>query len=296
LLTGYGGYLNLAPLAFAGLGALIIGKLGTTSPYSFVVAAALAGAVGAVLGLLAIRLGTLYLAIATLAFAELVDYVIFNADIGFQGGANVVVKRPNLFGLSVSSEQRYAVFAAVVFVLLGLMVLAIRRGRYGRLLIALRDSPAACGTLGLNLTLTRVAVFALSSAMAGFAGAMYAFQAVSYGEVNFTFIQNLPVVLMAVVGGITSISGAALGGLVLTALLRGPHLVQQWSSISIGAAAIVLGRNPNGLISYAFKAGRFAQGLVTKGSGSSVPNQGADTDADRPDVSGREEVIVGGPA
>jgi branched-chain amino acid transport system permease protein len=291
LLTGYGGYLNLAPLAFAGLGALIVGKLSTTSPYQFVVAAAVTGAIGAALGLLAIRLGTLYLAIATLAFAELVDYVIFNANIGFKGGGEIVIHRVSLFGLGVSSEQRFAIFAAVIFVLLGMLVLAIRRGRYGRLLIALRDSPAACGTLGLNLTLTRVTVFAVSSAMAGFAGALYANQAVSFGEVNFTFILNLFVVLGVVVGGVTSVSGALLGGFILTALFRGPQWLKTYSGVLIGISAMLLGRNPNGLVSYAFKLGRWAQAAVSRQSGAASHGSAAE---DRSDVRGREEVVLGG--
>src|SRR4051794_37471718 len=83
LLTGYGGYLNLAPIAFAGIGVLTVMKIGSNSPWVLVVVAAVSGAVGAVLGLLAIRLGTLYLAIATLAFAELVDYVVFQSKLGF---------------------------------------------------------------------------------------------------------------------------------------------------------------------------------------------------------------------
>src|SRR3954471_8475779 len=99
LLTGYGGYLNLAPIAFAGIGVLTVVKIGSTSPYVLVVAMAVSAAIGAVLGLLAIRLGALYLAIATLAFAELVDYVVFQSKLGFGSFADASnVERWNFFG------------------------------------------------------------------------------------------------------------------------------------------------------------------------------------------------------
>jgi branched-chain amino acid transport system permease protein len=264
LLTGYGGYLNLAPLTFAGIGSLTVSKLDTTSPYAFLVAAAVCGAIGAALGLLAIRLGALYLAIATLAFAELADYVIFQSNFGFAYGSQALVERASIFGISIDSEQRFLVFAAICFVALGMLVLWLRRGRYGRLLIALRDSPAACGTLGLNLTLTRVGVFAISSAMAGFAGALLANRLVSFGAKDFIFIQNLPLVLCVVIGGVTSVTGALLGGILLTALTTGPNEIKSIAFIVIGIAAMLLGRNPNGIAGYLFKLGRWGKRAVIR--------------------------------
>jgi branched-chain amino acid transport system permease protein len=312
-LTGYGGYLNLAPLAFAGLGALIMADihrisfhtLQPDSPIAYIIAGVGAGIIGAVLGLLAIRLGTLYIAIATLAFAELVDQLIFSTDVGFKFGGQKVVKRIDLFGLRMDSESRYLVFSAVVFVLLGLGVLALRRGSYGRLLFALRDSPAACGTLGLNLTVTRVAVFALSSAMGGFAGAIYAGQQVSFGEVKFQFFFNLLVVLCAVVGGITSVSGALIGGMALMLINGGPLIhkyfffgpkshLQSGGFLIVGVFALLLGRNPNGIASYLFRLGRLAQRVLLPGSGDAQAQPAGSGTGDTRELSGREEVSLGG--
>jgi branched-chain amino acid transport system permease protein len=295
LLTGYGGYLNLAPITFAGIGALTVVKLDSSSPYVFLVATAVSAVVGAIIGLLAIRLGTLYLAIATLAFAELVEFVVFDSSLGFAGsfGDAVTVNRWNFFGYHLESDSSYLVFSAIVFVALAMLVLALRRGKYGRLLIALRDSPAACGTLGLNLTFTRVGVFAISSAIVGFAGAVYAGLVVSLNATQFQFIQNLPVVLMVVVGGLTSVSGALFGGVVLVLLTKSS--LNTYAGMIIGIAAILLARNPNGLVSYAFSLGR---ALLRLGSGNrepSAPTEGSRASESAP--SGvREEVTVGGPA
>jgi branched-chain amino acid transport system permease protein len=174
-------------------------------------------------------------------------------------------------------------------------VLALRRGRYGRLLIALRDSPAACGTLGLNLTFTRVGVFAMSSAIAGFAGAVYAGLIVSLNATQFTTLQNLPVVLMVVVGGLTSVSGALFGGVGLVLLTKTD--LNSYAGIAIGAAAILLGRNPNGLVSYAFQAGRAVLGLGTPRRAPTAPTEGSRAGDASPEGLGvREEVTVGGTA
>jgi branched-chain amino acid transport system permease protein len=300
-LTGYLGYLNLAPLTFAGIGALVLadihhlsgGLLRPTSPFAFLIAAAAAGVVGAVLGLLAIRLGALYLAIATLAFAELADYVLFQSNYGFSYGSQKLVERINLFGLHVRSEQAFFVFAVIVFVLLGAMVLALRRGRFGRLLIALRDSPAACGTLGLNLTLTRVLTFSLSAGMAGFAGAMYANQKLSVGATDFIFVANLPVVMLVVIGGMTSVTGAALGGVGAEVLLYGNENVKSWGFVIIAIIAFFLARQPNGLAGYLFQFGRWTRRQLGLERDPGMPASGSR--APEPELRSRGEVTVGGP-
>ncbi|MDX6284589.1 MAG: branched-chain amino acid transport system permease protein livM [Frankiales bacterium] len=296
LLTGYAGYLNLAPITFAGIGALTMVKLGTDQPWALFVAAGITAVVGAVIGLLAIRLGTLYLAIATLAFAELMDFVVFQSSFGFKFGSLETVSKPNLFGYHVQSDQAFFVFTVVVFVALAALVLWLRRGPYGRVLIALRDSPAACGTLGLNLTATRVAVFAVSAAIAGFSGGVYAQQKPSIGAFDFFIIQNLPLMLALVIWGLTSVSGAALGGIFLMGLYAGPPLVAKYAGVSIAIAALVIGRFPNGLVSLVFALGRWLLGFVKSEQRAATPSQGS-APADQPDFVGvPEEVTVGGRA
>jgi branched-chain amino acid transport system permease protein len=303
LLTGYGGYLNLAPITFAGIGVLTVLKIGSSSPYVLLVCAAVTGVIGAALGLLAIRLGTLYLAIATLAFAELIDYVVFQTKLGFGSFADQsTIHRWNFFGYHVASDKAYMVFSVIAFVAIAVLVLALRRGRYGRLLIALRDSPAACGTLGLNLTFTRVGVFAISAAIAGFTGAVYGGLIVSVNATQFGVLQNLPIVLMVVVGGLTSVSGALLGGTILVVLTKTdltiPLIHQRLDSLAgvlIGAAAILLARNPNGLVAYLFQFGRWVLRLGPAGAQPTAPTEGSRA-ADTLPGGIREEVTVGGPA
>ena len=113
----------------------------------------------------------------------------------------------------------------------------------------MRDSPAACTTLGVNLTTTKLGVFALSAAMAGFAGAFYGGLRGSAQTVDFYMFQSLPVLLMAVIGGITTVSGALFGG-VLLGLLQTQEATGFLGGLVFlitGGAAVSLGRNPHGM-------------------------------------------------
>jgi branched-chain amino acid transport system permease protein len=268
-LTGYGGYLSLAPFTFAGIGAVVVARIFPHgSPLGLVVGALAAAAVGAVVSLPLLRLRGLYLALGTIAFADLMDKLVFQASWAFGYGGSRPVDRIGLFGMQLNSDRDYLLLIAVVFALVAAGVLAIRRGPYGRLLIAMRDSPAACGTLGLDLTRTRVLLFTLSAGIAGLGGTLYAGLRTSTGPADFTLFSSLPLVLLAVVGGVTSISGVALGGMLWMLL---PVLQSKSQSLGglvfmlIGAGALLLGRNPNGLASYAFLAGRWFESLLRRG-------------------------------
>jgi branched-chain amino acid transport system permease protein len=247
MLTGYGGQVSLCQLTFAGLGAFAMAKMGGTgTPFGIIGAFVLAAAVGALVALPSLRLQGLYLALSTMAFAVLMDNMVFPDShiFGFNGALKV--GRLNPF----DSERAYFVLLAIFFAAFALLVLWIRRGPFGRVLAAMRDSPAACATLGLSLTRTKLAVFTLSAGMAGVAGALYGGLRTTAGPTDFLMFQSLPILLMAVIGGITTASGALLGGM-LYALL--PVLQEKLPALGgvvflvTGAVAVSLGRNPNGL-------------------------------------------------
>ena len=173
-LTGYGGQISLAQMTFAGIGAYAAAQWGAGgSPLGLVMAVLLAAVVGALVALPALRLRGIYLALATLAFAFFVDRVVFTQQALFQS-ASRPVDRIQLGPLDLSGDRAYLVFLAVAFVALAALVVWIRRGPFGRRLVAMKDSPAACATLGMNLTRTKLTVFALSAGIAGLGGALLA--------------------------------------------------------------------------------------------------------------------------
>ncbi len=260
-LTGWGGQISLAQMSFAGIGAVTMAKLGGDGTiWGLVAAIVVTAAVGAVVALPALRLTGIYLALATLAFAVFMDSMVFTQQrLGLATSLNV--GRLDLPGVSFDSNGAYTVLLAISFGLLGIGVAALRRGPFGRRLLAMKDSPAACATLGLNLTTTKMSVFALSAGMAGLGGALLGgFREVINPQL-FSFVASLPILLLAVVGGIGVVGGALFGGLLLTMALpliqnnapEGSFLfdwltVESLVLMAPGLIGIGLGRNPNGVV------------------------------------------------
>jgi branched-chain amino acid transport system permease protein len=256
LLTGYGGYVSLSQLSFVGVGAAVVCKMNTSSPLAILLAIVIAAGVGAVVALPVLRLTGLYLALATLAFGQLMDYLVFNANFMFGYGGQLNAKRVSLFGYDFSDTGAYVVLMVAVFVLLALGLLAIRRGPIGRLLIALRDSPAACATLGLSQRWFRVAVFSASAGIAGLAGALMAGLRENASAIDYQEFQSLPLLLAAAVAGITTVSGAFGGGMLLMLLpvLAGTNqTLAGLEFFVLGGGAILLARDPNGLVNLFYR-------------------------------------------
>ena len=251
LLTGYGGQISLAQYAFMGFGAWLFGELSPGGGILGLVGVALVTAgLGAIVVLPTLRLRGLYLALTTLAFAELA-YFLFFSQSSVMGSTDRSVPRVHIPGISLASAKSELYFECVVFALFAVGILAVRRGSMGRLLMATRDSSAACATLGANLTLTKLMLFASSSAIAGVGGALWGGVERQVTSLNFQYQLGLSLVLLVYIWGVASPSGALLGGLSLSVAFPqiAPHLPPRWSQIGYvltGLGAISLGRNPNG--------------------------------------------------
>jgi branched-chain amino acid transport system permease protein len=249
LLTGYGGQVSLCQFSLAGIGAYVFGRMATGGgPLALIAVALICAAVGAVVASFSLRLQGLYLALSTLAFAALADFQFFKIKLSL---GSLKVHRLSVPGVSLAGNRVNLVVLAVVFSLFAILVLAIRRGPFGRLLSAMSDSPAACATLGLDLTLTKLAVFALSAAMAGVAGAFYGGSQNIVTANDFNYIQSLIILLLVYVGGVNTVTGALLGGsLYALGNIASPHLpqaIQQLTPLGTGLGAITIGRNANGI-------------------------------------------------
>lgn len=264
LLVGYGGDVSLCQMSFVGMGGLVVGGkllpfLGPgLSVHSIVLAFVATALLGALVAVPALRLRGLYLGLGTLAVASALDTMLFQTAIGFgAGGGSLILERSSLLGFDLTTERAMAVAVAVAFVVMALFVLAIRRGRYGRILLAARDSEAACATLGYNTRAVRVAVFAMSAGLAGVGGAFYTGMRVSISTADFMFFQSLPLLLFAVVGGVTTVTGVLIGGLAYGLL---PVVVERQPALGgivyvlLLLAVLGLGGNPNGIAQVLFGA------------------------------------------
>ncbi len=290
LLTGYGGHVSLAQLTFAGVGALAYAKLDSPNLMGLLIAALISMAVGALVALPVLRLTGLYLALSTLAFGVLMDKVVFQNERAFGFGGALEAKRLSFFGNTVETTQAYVMVMGVFFVLVAMGILILRRGVLGRLLVAMRDSPAACGTLGLDLRWARVALFGLSAGVAGLAGALFAGLRGTIGAADFQYFNSLPLLLLAVVFGITSVTGATLGGigLMLLPVLSGSSPVAGGIVfLIIGFGAVFAGRDPNGLANLLFKLGRQIQTRVLSRVDLNLPQLPGRSSAPAADGEGR---------
>jgi len=244
LLTGYSGQVSLCQFSFMGIGAFLMGKVAGGGSLLGLVAAALVCAVlGALVALPTLRLRALYFALATFAFADAVDQGFFQDSRVFGGGINV--GRIVLPGLSFGGNRSEFLLLSAFFVLVALLVLTIRRSLFGRRLVAMSDSPAAYATVGLNLAVTKVAVFAIAAALAGIAGGLYATVNGTVGSSDFDFFSGIIFVLFVTVWSIRTVSGAFLAAVTFVVLTT------FWSTglgLVAGAGIILIGRAASGIL------------------------------------------------
>ena len=186
----------------------------------------------------------LYLALATFAFADAVANGFFT-DTHIYGAGGVTVGRIVLPGLSFGGDASEFMLVTVFFVLCAWLVLAIRRSMFGRRLVAVNDSPAAYATVGLNIGMTKVAVFAIAAGMAGLAGALYGTVQQVVGTTDFDFFYGIIFVLFVTIWSIRTVSGAFLAALTYTVL-------NQWSpngfGLFAGVGIILIGRAAGGIL------------------------------------------------
>jgi len=266
VLMGWSGQISLAQFSFVGIGAFAVGNLAGPHGGGFFTAALLGAIiaipVGVVIGLPSLRLSGLYLALATMAFALTVDSLVFPKRWISGGTTGLSVQRPKLFGFSFGSTERFYYLAVFVFVLYALGAILIRQGPVGRRLQMMRDAPMAAATFGVNLTLTKLAVFAASGAAAAFAGAFYGAQRQSISPNDFAFGASLALLLLVVLGGRALVGGAVLVAVLYTVRIV-PSLagIQQWLNLGIAVGVIYVAQYPDGPLTVAAERSRILSDL-----------------------------------
>jgi branched-chain amino acid transport system permease protein len=248
-LAGYGGQVSLCQWTFAGLGAVVMHWIGGGhSVLGLVCAIGTCAATGAVLALPALRLRGLYLALITLAFAVLMDSTFFVAASVVGQGNSVPVGRPWIFGMHFDSNRSFVIALAILLGACLIGVGALRRSSFGRRLVALNDSPAACQTIGIGPIVSRLAVFALSAGLAGLAGALYGGLATTVTGSQFNVLESVALFVALTLAGANLLLGAVLAGIGLgVAPVIGSHIPQltDFSYLLFGLGIIGIGRNPN---------------------------------------------------
>jgi len=241
LLAGYVGQISLAQISLAGIAAFVTARLvahyGPSEenpfavggphwpwPLASVVGILVAIAVGLILAVPALRIRGVQLAVVTIAAAISLMKLFFDnpAATKLQGGASYVFQPPTFFGVDIGSTSenglpdspKFALFCLVVLAGLCVIVANLRRGSSGRRFLAVRANERAAASAGINVSGTKFLAFGIASGLAGVAGVMMAFQTSATAATNWEYGIGLSALAFAYLGGITSINGAILGGMI----------------------------------------------------------------------------------
>lgn len=249
VLTGLVGQVSFCQYSFAAIGAFTVGSLVGGHGWSFwpalLLGVVFSIGVGVLVGIPALRLSGLFLAILTIAVALFFDKFLLAPGTwdSFSGGiSSWTVGRPSFLGISLEGAYAFYLFTLAVFLLAVLAVWNLSRSKTGRVLRAIRNSEIAAATSGVNLTAWKLAAFGVSAGLAGLAGGLLATGIGSVSAGAYGFQQSLAVLAIAIVVGVRSVGAGAVGGIFL---IFGPELLTHtplstlWFPLIVGAILIV---------------------------------------------------------
>jgi len=214
LLTGYTGQVSMGHAAFFGIGAFtsaILSSKGVPFVLALPSAGLLAGVVGIFIGLPALRLSGLYLAIATMGFGFIVEEILVRWESLTRGNMGMIVDPPSIGPLIFESETSYYYLTLVVLILTILAARNILRSPTGRAMIAIRDSEVAAQAMGISMAKYKTMAFAISAFFTGVAGSLYAHKLTFINPESFTILVSIEFLAMIIIGGLGSLHGAVFG-------------------------------------------------------------------------------------
>jgi branched-chain amino acid transport system permease protein len=222
VLTGFTGLISLGHVGFLMLGgyayAIAVTRWGLPPEIALLLSAVLPALFGLIVGIPSLRLHGLYLAITTLAFAHIVSAAILAGGSFTGAGSGIMVERPVVLGMDLSSVRAFYWFCLTMCALAVLLVLNLRRSYAGRALMALRDNDIAARTMGISLVRYKLLAFLISAALTGFAGALMAIYMSFVSVEGYPFLLSIEALAIVIVGGIGSVLGAVLGTVFIVTL------------------------------------------------------------------------------
>lgn len=267
VLTGWTGQVSLAQMSFAGMGAFtaahIAGTHGARFPLAILVGVLIAVPVSLLIGFLSLRLSGLFFALATLAFAFLMDGLIWTWSPISGGSTGINLTAAKIGPLHFDSAKSQFYLCGTVFVLAAIGALWLRQGPVGRRLQMVRDAPDAASTLGASLTFTMIGVFAACTAVASIGGALLAVTQQTVDPTNFTSQTSLTLLLAVVLGGRSLISGAIFAaGVQLVQLLPLDTSVHKYLPLGVAVSVIMVAQEPDGLPRVSYQQLRFCREVL----------------------------------
>ncbi len=217
ILTGFTGQASLGHAAFLAIGAYTAGYLqqyNVPFPVYFLIGGVLTGVVGAMVGFPALRLQGIYLVIATISFAFIIEEILARWESVTHGNEGMRVKALQMFGTVVSRDSPSFYFLCLAVLALTIVgTLNLLRSPTGRAFVAIRDSETAARSMGVNVSLYKVKSFAISAAITGFAGVLFAHKMSFISPEMFTLQLSIEFIIVILIGGAFSPHGAVLGAI-----------------------------------------------------------------------------------
>lgn len=222
VVTGFAGQISLAQMGLAGVGAWVAARLaediGLAFPLPILLGGLCAVPVGMIIGLPALRVRGLQLAIVTLGAAIVLDVMFFNSPSLSGADAGLPVPPARLGPLDLDSlthPRAYAMAVLVMTILVGLGVVWLRHGPWGRALLAARSNERGAAASGLSVTRAKLTAFAIGAFIAGVGGGMQAYSSPNITWEGYSYLASVFLVAMVYIGGIASIGGAVVAGLTI---------------------------------------------------------------------------------
>jgi branched-chain amino acid transport system permease protein len=254
LLLGYAGQLSLCQAAFFGLGAYTSGILTTNfgiHPWlAMGIGIFLTGSISFILGMPALKLRGHYLAMATLGFGEIIN-IVLKGWVNVTGGPSGLTGIPRLkiFGMLLDSELKYYFFVWPIVLIVLVILLNLVNSRVGRALRALNRSELAAEVMGIPVSQYKIKTFLLASMLSSLAGSLYAHFITVISPESYSIIFSIMILLMVIVGGMTSLWGSIIGAFVMTILPEYLRIFEDWDIIVYGMILLfILMFMPKGLI------------------------------------------------
>jgi len=247
MLVGFTGQISLGHAAFLAVGAYteaLMQAAGVPFVISISCAALFSAVAGIIVGLPALRLKGIYLAIATLAFNVIVEEIITRWESLTGGNSGKHLKAVDLFGLKLDTDASFYYLCLALTVLCALACINLLRSPTGRAFVAIRDSEISASCLGVHLARYKTMSFALSAALTGVGGALYAHKLAFISPEQFSLLVSIELVTIVILGGIGFLHGAVLGAAFVIVLPQLISIAKDWlpgGQVPTGLQAVVFG-------------------------------------------------------
>jgi branched-chain amino acid transport system permease protein len=305
VLTGLVGQVSLAQLSFAGFSAFMLSRFDSLGPFPAgpILAVLATTVIGTLVSVPALRVRGVQFAIVTFSIAVVFDDSLFRSPTFVGRGGVAVVEPPRLAGVDLGivgsgqfPDRRFGYLVLAVAVLCALLVGRVTRGSYGRRFLAIRSNERAAAAVGISVVRTKVLGAGLASFVAAIAGVMFAYKSTTFNGGGLTSADGLALLALAYLGGIGSVSGAVIGGvlapsgLFVVAILGGGSSIAQYLLTGCGLILVAV-KFPAGIAgSFAMLRRAIAESQESDGQRCVPPGEGGRSKGD--DAQGDGEIVL----